>query len=56
MIEAAKEGITEVTAEAAANNTGDKNYSVLIFAVTGTVALLLISVAAVILVKRKKRG
>ena len=56
MIEDVQEGITEATAEVAANNTSDKNYPVLIFAVTGAAALLLISVVAVILVKRKKRG
>ena len=56
VIEDMPEGITESVAEAAANNTSDKNYPVLVFAVTGAAALLLISVVAVILVKRKKRG
>lgn len=56
VIEDVPEGITESVAEATANNTSDKNYPVLVFAVTGAAALLLISVVAVILVKRKKRG
>ena len=56
VIEDVQDGITEVTAEAAANNISEKYDSVLIFSVIGAAALLLISVVAVILVKRKKRG
>ena len=52
VIEDMPEGITESVAEAASENISDKNYPVLVFAVTGAV----ISVVAVILVKRKKRG
>ena len=56
VIEDVQAAITEATAEVTANNISEKYDSVLIFAVIGAAALLLFSVVAVILVKRKKRG
>ena len=53
VIEDVQEDITEATAEVTANHISEKYDSVLIFAVIGAAALLLISVVAGILVKRK---
>ncbi len=53
VIEDVQEDITEATAEVTANHISEKYDSVLIFAVIGAAALLLISIVAVILVKRK---